>query len=171
MAQPTPGEIVAHVLAGSRMAQGLGLRLLETGPGFVQLAMRVTPVLLNGQGTCHGGHLFSLGDCAGAFACLTRNRRAVTHSAQIAYLEPALVDQDLVAEARELGRRKRTGTYSVRIMHNGRVIATMTAICAIREEPVLPLAAERLFSTPSAATGGAAGIRPSIAHDGWLRAP
>jgi len=138
MAQPTADAILAHILTGSRVATDLGIRVLATGPGFVRLGMTVAPHLLNGVGTCHGGYLFTLGDCAGAFACLTHNRRAVTHSAQIAYLEPALAGQELVAEGSELARRKRTGVYAVRIMQDDRVVATMTAICAIIDEPVLP---------------------------------
>ena len=138
MAQPTADAILAHVLAGSRVANDIGVRVLASGPGFVRLGMTVAPHLLNGVGTCHGGYLFTLGDCAGAFACLTHNRRAVTHSAQIAYLEPALAGQELVAEGSELARRKRTGVYAVRIMESERVIATMTAICAISDDPVIP---------------------------------
>ena len=138
MPQPATDAILAHILSGSRVAQDIGVRVLETGPGFVRLGMKVAPHLLNGVGTCHGGYLFTLGDCAGAFACLTRNQRAVTHSAQIVYLEPALEGQELVAEGTELARRKRTGVYSVRITEGERVVATMTAICAIRDEPVLP---------------------------------
>lgn len=137
MPQPTPSAILAHILAGSRVARDIGVRVIDCAPGQVRLGMKVTAALLNGVNTCHGGYLFTLGDCAGAFACLTHNQRAVTQSAQIVYLEPAHEGQELVAEGTEVARRRRTGVYSVRILQDARVVATLSVVMAIREEPVL----------------------------------
>ena len=45
--------------------------------------------MVNGHGICHGGFIFTLADCAFAFACNCYNQRTVAHHCAITFLAPA----------------------------------------------------------------------------------
>jgi acyl-CoA thioesterase len=85
--------------------------------------MRVTSDMVNGHGMCHGGFIFALADSAFAFACNTRNERAVASNCQIAFLRPASLGTRLVAEARERTRAGRSGIYDITVRDGERVVA------------------------------------------------
>ena len=53
-------------------AQALGIDIIEMDEGYAVLTMTITPQMLNGHKTCHGGQLFSLADTAFAYACNSR---------------------------------------------------------------------------------------------------
>lgn len=50
-------------------ARTLGIEMIEMDDGYAQMSMTVSPAMLNGHQTCHGGQLFSLADTAFAYAC------------------------------------------------------------------------------------------------------
>jgi acyl-CoA thioesterase len=77
--------------------------------------MRVTKEMSNMHGIAHGGWLFLLADEAFAHACNGSGPPAVAHSAQMTFLRPAAVDDELVAEAVEVCRYGRSGVYDVTI--------------------------------------------------------
>ncbi|MEZ2723847.1 hydroxyphenylacetyl-CoA thioesterase PaaI [Pseudomonas putida] len=95
--------------------QGLGISLLDAGPGRASLRMAVRADMIQGHGTCHGGFLFALADSAFAFACNSYNQATVALGCTIDYLAPALRDDVLTAHASEVSRKGRTGLYGVRI--------------------------------------------------------
>ena len=99
--------------------RALGIELAEVGPGRARLRMRVTPQMANLHGIAHGGYLFLLADSAFAYASNSRGPTAVAHSAQVTFLRPAAVDDELVAEAVEVQRYGRSGVYDVTITRNG----------------------------------------------------
>ena len=43
-------------------ARTMGIELIEMDDGFAQMTMTVSPDMLNGHQTCHGGQLFTLAD-------------------------------------------------------------------------------------------------------------
>lgn len=105
-------------------SQGLGITLLDIGPGRARLSMAVRPDMLQGHGTCHGGFLFALADSAFAFACNSHDKATVAQGCSIDYLAPALAGDLLTAAATELSRKGRTGLYDVRIQNQrGELIA------------------------------------------------
>ncbi|XNN29913.1 hydroxyphenylacetyl-CoA thioesterase PaaI [Escherichia coli] len=57
--------------------------------GYSQMTMAVTPSMLNGHQTCHGGQLFSLADTAFAYACNSQGLAAVASAASIDFVRPA----------------------------------------------------------------------------------
>lgn len=101
--------------ARDQATQGLGIRLLEAGPGQACLRMPVRADMIQGHGTCHGGFLFALADSAFAFACNSHDQATVALGCSIDYLAPALRDDVLTARASEVSRKGRTGLYHVRI--------------------------------------------------------
>jgi acyl-CoA thioesterase len=104
--------------------QGLGITLLDVGPGRARLSMPVRADMLQGHGTCHGGFLFALADSAFAFACNSQDQATVAQGCSIDYVAPALSGDVLTAAAIELSRKGRTGLYDVRIQNQrGELIA------------------------------------------------
>jgi acyl-CoA thioesterase len=99
--------------------QSLGILLDDVGPGRASLRMRVTREMTNGHGTAHGGYLFLLADAAFAYACNTYGPLTVAHSAQVTFVRPAQVHDELFAAAVERARYGRSGVYDVTVSRTG----------------------------------------------------
>ncbi len=105
-------------------SQSLGMELEAAENGVARLSMTITPAMLNGHGTCHGGFLFTLADSAFAFACNSHGERAVAQHCSITYLTPVWGGERILAEAREEARRGRSGLYRVVLRRaDGEVVA------------------------------------------------
>ena len=104
-------------------SSGLGMKIVEVGPGRATLSMKVQPHMVNGQRIAHGGFIFTLADSAFAFACNTHNERVVAAHCQISFIRPGKLGDRLVAAAREISRRGRSGIYDVRVTADDEVIA------------------------------------------------
>jgi acyl-CoA thioesterase len=104
-------------------SSGLGMKIVEVGPGRATLSMRVAPHMVNGQRIAHGGFIFTLADSAFAFACNSHNAKAVAAQGDITFIRPGKLGDELVATAREISRSGRSGIYDVRVTVGGEVIA------------------------------------------------
>jgi acyl-CoA thioesterase len=104
-------------------SSGLGMEILDVSAGEATLAMTVRPDMVNGQRIAHGGFIFTLADSAFAFACNSRNDRAVAAHCQITFIRPGKLGDRLVAVAREVSRSARSGIYDVRVTAGNQVIA------------------------------------------------
>ncbi|MGW1406722.1 hydroxyphenylacetyl-CoA thioesterase PaaI [Streptomyces sp. NPDC002403] len=104
-----------ELYAKDRTCELLGIDLRDAGPGRATVGMRVAETMVNGHGTGHGGFLFLLADAAFAFACNTHGPATVAQGAQVTFLRPAEVGDDLVAEAVERSRFGRSGVYDVTV--------------------------------------------------------
>jgi acyl-CoA thioesterase len=114
----------AHAMwAEDDASKGLGMEIVEIGPGFASLAMNVRPDMVNGQRIAHGGFIFTLADSAFAFACNSHNDRVVATQGQITFIKPGKLGDRLVATAREVTRGGRSGIYDVRVTAGDTVIA------------------------------------------------
>lgn len=121
-------EDVARACADAMWAEddaskGLGMEIVEVGPGHATLAMNVRPDMVNGQRIAHGGFIFTLADSAFAFACNSHNERVVAAQGQITFIKPGRLGDRLVATAREITRGGRSGIYDVRVTVGDVVIA------------------------------------------------
>jgi acyl-CoA thioesterase len=103
--------------------QTLGIELDDVGTGRARLRMRVTETMVNGHGTVHGGYLFLLADAAFAYACNSYGPVTVAHSAQITFVRPAAVHDELSADAVERARYGRNGIYDVTVTGPAGVVA------------------------------------------------
>jgi acyl-CoA thioesterase len=112
-------EIAARAAAdmerGDEALRSAGVRLLAVGPGWARTAMTVDRRHLNGHGMCHGGYLFLLADTALAFASNSHGPSAVAAGAEIVFLRPGALGDELVADARERSRAGRSGVYDVTV--------------------------------------------------------
>jgi acyl-CoA thioesterase len=110
--------------ADDRASQGLGMEILDVGPGHATLAMALTERMVNGHGFGHGGFIFTLADSALAFACNSYGFRSVAQQCSITFLAPARLGTRLIAEATERHRADRRGIYDVSVRDEaGTVIA------------------------------------------------
>lgn len=96
-------------------SQHLNMKIEHIAPGEATLSMEITKVMANGHGNCHGGYIFTLADSAFAFACNTYNQVTVAQQCNVTYLNPGRIGDRLIAEAREVYRRGRSGVYDIRI--------------------------------------------------------
>ncbi len=108
---------------GDDASSGLGMEIVDIGPGRATLTMTVRPEMVNGQRIAHGGFIFTLADSAFAFACNSHNDRAVAAQGNISFLRPGKLGDRLVATAREISRSGRSGIYDVRVTVGDEVIA------------------------------------------------
>ncbi|MCX7558053.1 hydroxyphenylacetyl-CoA thioesterase PaaI [Sulfitobacter sp. F26204] len=112
------------MFAQDRASPGLGMSIVDVGPGHATLTMTVRPDMLNGHHICHGGFIFTLADSAFAFACNSYNQNTVAQQNQITYLTPGQAGEVLTATACEVSRTGRSGVYDVTVTgEDGRSIA------------------------------------------------
>jgi acyl-CoA thioesterase len=104
-------------------SKGLGMEIVEVGPGRATLALTVRPDMVNGQRIAHGGFIFTLADSAFAYACNSHNVRTVAAQGDITFIRPGNLGDRLVATAREVSRSGRSGIYDVCVTANDAVIA------------------------------------------------
>ena len=93
----------------------LGIQLENVAPGRATARMLVRDTMINGHNICHGGYVFLLADTAFAFACNTYGPVTVAAACDVAFLAPAHLGDELIAEATERHRSGRSGIYDVTV--------------------------------------------------------
>lgn len=111
------------MFAGDQCSQSMGMEVVSVGPGEAAVRMTVRRDMLNGHGTCHGGMIFTLADSCFAFACNSRNQRAVAMSCLIDFVKAAGEGDVLTATGREVSLVGRNGIYDIAVtdQHGDRV--------------------------------------------------
>lgn len=124
---PDPDEVARAsadaMWAGDRASAGLGMRLLDVGPGYATMAMTITEAMTNGHGQAHGGFIFLLADSAFAFACNSRGEKTVAQNCQITFLKSGRLGDQLVATAHEVFQEGRSGIYDINVSSGDETIA------------------------------------------------
>jgi phenylacetic acid degradation protein PaaD len=114
----------------------LDISLAQAAPGRVTIEMTVADQHMNFNGTCHGGVLFSLADTAFGLASNSHGVIAAAVHADIAFCAPVKAGDQLRAEAVEVSRSKRVGTYRVDVTtSDGGAVATFTGTVHVTERP------------------------------------
>lgn len=114
------GEVMWSTDAASK---ALGMVVEHVAPGRARVSMEVRSDMVNGWDLCHGGLIASLADSAFALACNTHGVVTVASGFQIEFLEAGRLGDVLVADAREVSRRGRSGVYDVTVRRGETVIA------------------------------------------------
>ncbi|MFD5463407.1 hydroxyphenylacetyl-CoA thioesterase PaaI [Kitasatospora sp. NPDC127059] len=107
--------VIAALYERDETSRSLGIALEEASTGRAVMRMTVAATMVNGHGTAHGGFLFLLADAAFSYACNSHGPVTVAQAAQVAFLAPAAVGDELVAEAVERSRVGRAGIYDVTV--------------------------------------------------------
>jgi acyl-CoA thioesterase len=113
-----------EMYARDRACQTLGIALDEAGTGRAVTRMRIADTMVNQHGIAHGGFVFLLADAAFAYACNSHGPVTVAQSAQVTFVRPANVGDELIATAVERSRFGRHGVYDVTVARpTGEVVA------------------------------------------------
>ena|SRR5687768_13923326 len=108
-------QVVDKMMKDDLFSQWLGIEVLAIKEGYSKIKMTVREEMINGFGIVHGGIAFSLADSAFAFACNNRNNLSVALDTAINFIKPVHVDDELIAEAKEIHNGKSTGLYHISI--------------------------------------------------------
>lgn len=124
----TPQQVAKRCAAimwpDDHAAQGLGIELIDVGEGTARVRMVVRQDMVNGHGSCHGGFIFAVADCAFAYASNSFNHRAVASGVDISFLAPAHLGDMLTSHARVRHQGGRSGVYDIEVGNqDGRLIA------------------------------------------------
>jgi len=129
MSKPRDPQTLARMcadamLAEDKAASGLGIEVIDVGPGRSRTAMTVTESMVNGHNICHGGFIFLLADTAFAYACNTYGQREVAQHCAVTFVAPGKLGMRLTADCTERQRSGRSGIYDVSVSdETGNVIA------------------------------------------------
>lgn len=124
--------------AEDKFARHAGLELLEVEPGRARVAMKVEPFHLNGAKTVHGGALFTLADYAFAVASNSHGNLAMGIATSMSFIKAATQGM-IYAEAIEVAKNARLGTYTVRITdQDGEVVAMFQGTVYRKQDSILP---------------------------------
>ena len=115
--QQTADASRATMLAKDAVLDLLGIEVIAVRPGRASVALTVRADMLNGFAICHGGLVATLADSAFAYACNSHGVPTVAAGFSIELLAPAKQGDRLVAEARELHRRGRSGLYDIEVQN------------------------------------------------------
>ena len=108
-------DAAREMWAADAASAGLGMELVDVGPGTAHVSMVVRADMVNGHDLCHGGLIATLADSTFALACNSRGPVTVAAGFSIDLLAPARLGQTLHAEAREVSLRGRSGIYDVTV--------------------------------------------------------
>ncbi len=97
-----------------RFAEYVGIELLEVSEGCAKARMELQDRHLNAVGIAHGAAIFSLADLVFAAASNSHGTVAVAVNVSISYLKAAS-SGTLFAEAREVSKNHKLGSYTVRV--------------------------------------------------------
>jgi len=119
-------------------SRALGITSDVTSVGEACSRMTIREDMVNGLDVCHGGLVFALADTAFAFACNAYNVQSFAASCQIEFLRPAKLGDELVANASEDYRGRRSGYYTVKIYNQrDELVALFRGRSGSNGEPVL----------------------------------
>ena len=146
MITKTPQQVTEYVrdgmLKNDAATQGLGMNVLEIGPGRATVTMSVRADMLNGHAICHGGFISTLADSAFAFACNSYDELTVASGFAIDFLAPARKDDLLTARCVEVSKAGRTGVYDTEVVNqrNERIAIFRGRSYTLKGKPAVMLA-------------------------------
>ena len=118
-------------------AKMMGLELVEVGPGFALVELKLTEDTKNIFGVTHGGAVFSLIDGAFEVAANSHGTVAVALNVNVSYINPSTPGDTLRAEAREVSRSRRISSYHIGVKNEkGDLIATCQAMAYRKKDPL-----------------------------------
>ncbi len=114
---------VARMLDDDAASRALGIVVSDITAGRATARMQVRADMVNGHGIVHGAFVFAVADTAFACACNSHGPVTVAAAADITFVAPARLGEQLVARAEERTRFGRSGIYDVTVRRGADVIA------------------------------------------------
>lgn len=135
-------EAIRERVKAEPFAEKMGLELIEIDEGYSRVKMKFTSEMENIFGMAHGGAVFSLLDEAFETASNSHGTVAVALNVNTTYHAPPLRGDTLIAEAKEIHKTGRTGSYYITVKNQaGELIASCQAL-AYRKKERLPFLTE-----------------------------
>lgn len=127
---------IERCMANDKYAAHSNIELVSVGPGQARAKMALSSVHWNGLGTAQGGAIFTLADFAFAAAANSHGTIAVAINVSISFLK-AVSTGILWAEARELSRNFKIGTYTVEVKdEQGDLVALFQGMVYRKKDPL-----------------------------------
>ncbi len=127
-----------QMFSDDQASRDLGMSITIIEPGVAEAHMTVTINMVNGHDVCHGGFIFMIADSAFAFACNCYDEVTVASGADVNFLYPARLGDELIARARETQRGRRAGVYDVEVRNQEeRLIAVFRGRSMALGRPIL----------------------------------
>ena len=101
-----------------QFAEFIGIELLSVSPGHAKVKMEIKPNHLNGLDLVHGAAIFGLADYAFAAASNSHGTAAVGINVSVSYMKAAHGEGVLYAEATEVSKNRKLGTYLIDVTNN-----------------------------------------------------
>ncbi len=131
-------EALRERVARESYAKNLGLKLVALEPGYSKVEATFDESMENIFGMVHGGAIFSLIDEAFQLAANAHGTVAVAINMNITYHNPAPKGKKLIAEANEVSRSRRIGTYSIQVTDDDGNLVASSQSTAYRKKDELP---------------------------------
>ncbi len=129
---------IEEYMKQDRFAAHADVELVAVSPGYARARMTVRPHHANAAGIIQGGAIFTLADYAFAAASNAHGTLAVAINANITFMK-ALSAGTLVAEARELAKNFKLGTYTVEVKDEaGDLVALFQGMVYRKRDPIPP---------------------------------
>lgn len=127
------------MIAADEASRALGIEVVAYGDGRAEVRMKIRADMVNGYELAHGGLVFALADTAFAAACNSVAAPTVAAGAEIVFVAPARLGDELVATAELRTEFGRSGIYDVTVRRaDGEVVAELrgqSATVAALEAP------------------------------------
>ncbi len=131
-------DAVRQCFKNDRFSERSNIELLTVSAGRAKAKMTLHKHHLNGLGTIHGGAIFTLADFVFAAAANSHGTVAVAINANITFMKAASAGT-LWAEAREVSKNFKIGTYVVDVKDDqGELVAQFQGL-AYRKKDKLPI--------------------------------
>jgi acyl-CoA thioesterase len=111
------------MIAADEASRALGIEVVAYGDGRAEVRMKVRADMVNGYELAHGGLVFALADTAFAAACNSVAAPTVAAGAEIVFVAPARLGDELVATAELRTEFGRSGIYDVTVRRDDTVVA------------------------------------------------
>ena len=119
-------------------AKRLGLRLVDLGDGYAVVEMQCSEEMENIFQMTHGGAIFTLIDEAFEISCNSHGTVAVALNVNVTYHRAPSPTSTLRAEAKEVARTRRTGSYYITVKDEKENLIASCQALAYRKAERLP---------------------------------
>lgn len=130
-------DALRRYFKNDKFAERNNIELLSIGPGQAKAKMTLHPHHWNGYGTVQGGAIFTLADLAFAAASNSYGTVAVAINVSISYMKAAKTGT-LWAEAREISKNFKLGTYTVEVKDDAGDLVALFQGMAYRKKDKIP---------------------------------
>jgi acyl-CoA thioesterase len=119
-----------------KFAEHINIELLSVSPGAARAKMTLHPHHANGYGTVQGGAIFTLADYTFAAASNSHGNVAVAINVSITFMKAGQAGT-LWAEAREIARNFKLGSYTVEVKDDqGELVALFQGLAYRKSEKI-----------------------------------